>query len=404
MPVLQDYNQFSGLHWETGSLHNTFAYRGYTAPHNNAPYSEALLMGISGGAVVGYFSFAYEGYDPHVALLTRNTFNPLDTILERLGVEQTILHTAKPDKGLANLLDTLADGTPAIVWADMFSLPYNALAYDDAMWQMFPIVVYGYEAEAETVWIADRATVPLTVTPDELAAARGRVKKTKHRLLTLDMPNPDKLAAAIRAGIWDCIKLYTEGPPKGSKNNFGLAALQRWADLLVKPKQRLSWAKEFPRGRKLWAGLTSAFSNIALFGKNGIDLDAERGLYADFLTEAALILNKPALDAVARQFRHSGQAWRELALALLPDEVSLLQETRHLMLDSHRLFREKGGAALAEIRQKNDRLDAIKIETESDFPLSDAEVDTMLAGLREHVMRIHDLEQAAVTELRVAIV
>ena len=402
MPTIKDYRQFNGLHWETGSLHNFFAYRDFIAPHTETPYSEALLMGISGGAVVGYFSFAYEGYDPHVALLTRNTFNPMDTILERLGVEQTIRQTGKSNHALTNLLDTLADGTPAIVWADMFSLPYNALGYDDAMWQMFPIIIYGYEPDANTVRIADRANVPLTVTPEELAQARGRVKKLKHRLLTLDMPNPDKLAPAVQAGIWDCIKLYTETPPKGSKNNFGLTALKRWADLLVKPKQRLSWAKEFPAGRKMVAGLTSAFHNIALFGKSGNDWDAERGMYADFLEEAAHILNKPVLNDVAQHFRLSGQAWRELAYALLPDDVALFKEMRDLMVDSHRLFREQGNAALTAVQQKNSRLEALKKESETDFSLTQAEVDAMLANVREHVLNIHAIEQEAVIKLQKA--
>ena len=160
---------------------------------------------------------------------------------------------------------------------------------------MFPIVVYGYEEETDTVRIADRARVPLTVTVAELAAARARVKKIKFRLLSLDMPDPDKLPAAVQKGIWDCIKLYTEAPPRGSKRNFGLAALKRWANLLTNPKQKLSWAKEFPAGRKRYAGLTSTFNSIALFGQDGERQDAERGLYADFLDEAGLVLNKPAL-------------------------------------------------------------------------------------------------------------
>ena len=69
MPILADYNHFGGRHWETGSVHNYYAYRGVTAPHTGEPYSEALLMGVSGGAVMGYFAFAYEGYDPMARIL-----------------------------------------------------------------------------------------------------------------------------------------------------------------------------------------------------------------------------------------------------------------------------------------------------------------------------------------------
>jgi hypothetical protein len=145
MPKLNDYNYFAGRHWETGSIHNHWAYRRFKAPHTQQPYSEALLMGISGGIVMGYFSFAYKGYDPHVAILTRNTFDPMDAILTRLGVEQIVVQTANPSKATQNLVESLNDSVPPLVWADQYSLPYNALPNDAGMWQMAPVVVFGYD-------------------------------------------------------------------------------------------------------------------------------------------------------------------------------------------------------------------------------------------------------------------
>ncbi len=402
MSTLSDYNQFEGYHWETGTVRNYFAYRGFTAPHTQQPYTEALLMGVSGGAVMGYFSFAYEGYDPNVSLLTRNTFSPFNTMLERLGVEQTIIQTSSLDKAVKNLRNVLDDGTPAIAWADMFTLTYNALPYDEGMWAMMPIVVYGYDTEADQVSIADRATVPLTTTIDELASARARVKKDKFRLLTLDMPNPDKLVAAVQKGIWDCIKLYTEQPPKGSKNNFGLAAYKHWVKLLTRPKTRLSWAKEFAPGRNLYAGLTSAHEHLALFGQNGQALDAERSLYADFLEEANVILNNPALVEVATHFRQSSQAWQALGEALLPDDIPLLKETRELRVHKHQLFLSQGNAALPTIYEINTRLDEIRTIVSEDFPMSEAEVVEFRENLSEHVMGIHDIEENAVGLLQAA--
>jgi hypothetical protein len=401
MPTLEDYAQFDGLHWETGTVRNFFDYRGVKAPHTGEPYTEAMLMGISGGAVMGYFSFAYKGHDPHARILTRNTFDPLDTLLSRLGVVQNIKHTSKPEKGLANLLDTLDEGQPAIVWADMFSLPYNTLPYDEGMWAMFPILVYGYEADQDTVLIADRARVPLTTTTLELEAARARVKKDKYRVLTLDPPNPDKLPAAVQAGIWDCIKLYTETPPKGSKNNFGLNAFQWWAKLLNRPKTRLSWEREFPAGGKMYAGLTSAFNDINVFGKQGF---AERDVYADFLDEASVLLRKPSLREVADSFRKSAKAWEALSKALLPDELAPFKETRELTLRKHELFLDKGNAALNEIHQINDRLDEIKGEVSRDFPLDEEGVTHLRENLRDHVFKIHDIEKDAVTKLQDAMV
>lgn len=399
MTVLQDYDQFSGLHWETGSVRNYYAYRGVKAPHTHQPYSEAMLLGISGGITMGYFSFAYEGYDPHARILTRNTFDPLDTLLSRLGAVQERYQTSKPDTAVTNLIELLDQGLAAITWADMFSLPYNLLPFDEGMWAMMPIVVYGYDREHDQAWIADRARQPLTITTAELDAARGRVKKFKHRLLTLGPPDEDKLPAAVRMGIWDCIKLFTEAPPKGSRNNFGLAALRWWADLLVKPKQRLSWEKEFPKGGKMYAGLTSAFTDINLFGKDG---NAEREMYANFLKEAALVLDRPALTEAATQFRSSARAWDELSGMLLPDDAPVLGETRRLMLKKHHLFLEQGEAALEEMRVIDERLVEIKEQVSKEFPLTQAEVVSMREGLSQQIMRIHDLEKEAVEALQAA--
>ena len=165
MPTLDNYTQFIGRHWETGSVANVLAYQ------NEGTLSEAMLMGISGGAAFGYFVFDYKDTDPHVALLSRNTFDPLDTLLERLAIPQDIYQTQIAGKAERNLIEVLERGRPAIVWADMFGLPYNALTPGAQMWSMMPIVVYG--VEGELVHIADRASTALTVSVEELARARA---------------------------------------------------------------------------------------------------------------------------------------------------------------------------------------------------------------------------------------
>src|SRR5258708_3019480 len=104
MPKLENYHQFTGLHWETGCYQNHLAYLGVKAPHTAEPYSEALFLGVSGGITLGHFYFAYTGYDPQVRVLTRNTFHSVTTLLSRLGVVQHIAQTTQPAKALTNLL------------------------------------------------------------------------------------------------------------------------------------------------------------------------------------------------------------------------------------------------------------------------------------------------------------
>lgn len=400
MPMLRGYDQFEGLHWETGSLRNSLAYQGVTAPHTGQPYSEAMLLGISGGAIMGYFTFAYQGYDPMVQILTRNTFDPLQKIYERLDIQANVHQTASPEKGVNTLLEVLEAGLPAIVYADMFSLPYNALPYEEGMWGMFPILVFGFDEGLDLVSIADRARVPLTVTLEELAEARGRTKKNKYRLLTIEPPNPIKLQSAVEAGIENCIELFTQTPPKGSKNNFGFLAYKKWADTLVKPSGRGSWKQEYPPGRKMYAALTSALDSISIFGKDG---GAEREVFAQFLDEASSLLSNSALRDIAQKFRTSAKVWDDLAETLLPDEVPVLKETRVLMLDRHQLFLNKGNAALKDIRQMNNRLEEIKNQVSEQFPINSAEAAELNASVRDKVLEIHDIEFKAIEDLQKSI-
>jgi hypothetical protein len=401
MTQLTDYHQFIGRHWETGSVCNHFAYRGFKAPHTGKPYSEALLLGVSGGIVMGYFSFAYAGYEPQARILTRNTFDPLDRLLARLGVVQHVVQTTNPEKARRNLLDLLESGVPPIAWADYFLMPYNAMSQAEGMWAMFPLVVYGYDQEAGEAWVADRARLPLKITTAMLDAARAHVKKDRFRLLELEPPHPEKLASAVQNGIWDCIRLFTEAPPKGGKDNFGFAAYLRWADLLIKPKMRLSWGREFPPGDKLLSGLRWAFRDIRTLGKGDQPEDAaDRGLYADFLDEASTLLDKPALREAASLFRRSALLWEALSVALLPDSIELLGETRRLELRRHTLFLGRGGKALDEIRAIDERLAAIKAQAAADFPLDERSVAAFQENLRAHVLAVHDLEKQAVEALQ----
>ena len=396
-----DQYQFAGRHWETGSVQNALAWRGVKAPHTGQPYSEALLLGISGGIAFGYFIFEYEGHLPHVALLPRNTFAPMDTLLERLGAPQDVRQTADPKIADRTLQEALDSGNATIVWADSFSLPYNGLKPEERMWGMLPILVYG--SEAGTFYVADRSRWPWRVAADTLRLARGRVKQDRYRQVVLDPPNEAKLPPAVQKGIWQCISLFTEAPPRGSRDNFGLAAYQRWAKMLTNTRHKQSWERVFAPGPRLFHGLAGsnvqpgAFDWIMTWGAAP---NAERGLYADFLDEAAVILSKPALREVAGQFRQSASAWNTLADGLLPDDVPPLAEAKALHLKRRQLFTEQGEAALVELEAVRARLRALSADVEKDFPMTAAEAAALREKLAAQVLAIHDVEAKAIEALQ----
>jgi hypothetical protein len=396
--------QFNGRHWETGSIHNALALQGVKAPHTGKPYSEALLLGVSGGIAFGYFTFEYKGYLPHVALLTRNTFDPFPTILERLGIAQDIQQTNKPETAEKNLRNTLESGLYPILWADQFSLPYNCLPANEPMWGMMPILAVG--VDHETVTIADRSSQPLHISMAELTKARGRVKEDKYRLITLDAPQSAKLAGAVHKGIWQAISLFTERPPKGGRDNFGFAAYEKLAEMLVNTRNKHSWERFFAAGIRMYHALAGspvqpgAYHWVNTWGSAD---GAERGLYADFLLEAAQILKKPSIEEAAEKFRESCRRWLEFADALLPDDIPLLGESKKLIQRKYDLFIKNGESALQEIKQINSQLTELLLQSEKDFPLSNAEAASLRANLRDILLKISATEREGIDLLQSAL-
>ena len=397
--------QLNGRHSETGSIHNALALQGVRAPHTGKPYSEALLLGVSGGIAFGYFTFEYKGYLPHVALLTRNTFSPFQTILERLGIEQDIQQTNKAETAEENLMNTLESGLYPILWADQFSLPYNCLPADEPMWGMMPIVAL--ESDGKTVVLADRSSQPIHVSMADLTKARGRVKDDKYRLVTLDAPQTTKLASAVHKGICQAISLFTEEPSRGARDNFGFAAYEKLAEMLVNKRNKQSWERFFAPGVRMYHALAGspvqpgAYHWINTWGSAD---GAERGLYADFLLEAVQILKRPALKEAAEKFRESHTLWLAFADALLPDDVPLLAESKKLIQKKHDLFINKGETVLPEIQQINSRLNELLSQSENEFPLSHDQAADLRANLRDILLKIKMTEEQAVDALQRAIV
>jgi hypothetical protein len=410
MTLLKDYHHFDGLAWATGYPTNVLAYQGVKAPHTGQPYTEAMLMGINGGLCMGYFSFEYEGHAPHTHILTRYIFDETPgALFERLGIPMNAQATLDPEKAIANVLNALAKGLPVVAWVDMASLAYNFgmgtnfTRLDDRtageeqaeMWLIMPVVVYGYDRAAGVVHLADRARVGLQVSAEQFAQARTRLAKVKNRIMTLGAPNPDKLPAAILAGIQACIDIFSGKSPQPS--NFGFEGYKRWATLLRETKNKKAWAKEYAPGPRMYNGLVTAYESMELWYTGG---RGARHLYADFLDEAAVVLNNAALREVGTQFREAAACWEALSAALLPEGIAPFRQARDLMTRNYHLFVSQGAASLEERKRIVSQLRGLRAQMKADFPLSEAQAATMRSELAERVMAIHDVEVVALDMLR----
>jgi hypothetical protein len=335
--------------------------------------------------------------------MTRNTFDPFRTVLDRLGVVQDLQETVHPDRGLANVTEALDSGVTPVVWADVFSLPYNQYPQIKSMWGTMPILVHGYDGTS--FFVADRSKVSWKLSADEFMAARAKVKDIRFRVATLSPPDKTKLQEAVLAGIRQCIGLFCDGSPRGAKDSFGFGAFQNWANMLVNKRNKFSWERVFSTGRDLYQGLAGMVCQPGVFGwimtwSGG--RGASRGLYADFLDEAASLLGKRDLGPVAAKFRQSEKLWCDLAHSALPENIPCLHESGKLLLQRRELFIEKGPAGQDGIRDIDKRLGELAEASKKLNPSSE-EVRSLRENLREQVLRIHDVERDAIESLRRAV-
>lgn len=391
---------FSGRHWETGTLVNILQLQGFKAPHTGTTPSEALLMGISGGANMGYFTFAYPNYPAFAVLLTRNTFDPMPTLYERLAWPHEAIGTPDADKGLRNVQKALDDGYAPMVLADIFCLDHYGAGNTPSAWSPMPMVVASIEGDV--AWVADRSSKAWPVALDQLAVARGKVKDLKNKVVRYEAPNWDLLPAAIEAGIRQTISLFTEDPPKGAKDRFGFLAFAMWGELLTNTRNKQSWERYFGNGYGHYLALAGSHMQPGLWqwimtacGHDG----AERGLYADFLDEASGVIGKPALREVALHFRASAEAWRKLAHTMLPDSIPSFGETRRLRTERSQIWFEQGHEAISRIRELDHALESIRTSLKAEFPLSDDEVRAQREAMADALADVAGIEREAITAL-----
>jgi len=393
-------NGFFGRHYETGTLANALHAMDATNPRTGKPYSEALALGASGGIAFGHFVFAYTGQLPHAAILTRNTFGPFEQALDNLAIRRDSRETTDAARAERNLIAELDCGNPVIVWADVFSLPYNGLRARDQVWAMRPLLVVGQEGR--DFLVVDGPAEPFPVPAVILSQARGRVKKDRFRMQVLEKPDESLVAEGLRRGIDTCAALFLDKPPAGSPNNFGVEGMRHWAKLLTDDKNPKSWAKMFEPGPNLVQALAGAIGQpgvwdwIETWGTAG---GADRETYAAFLEEASVWIGNGDLARPAANLTESASLWRRLADAAMPDQVPEFKRLKSLKQRHVAVWRELGLASLGEraaIREEVRSL--IEAATESAVLKSmAAEIRQQMAGI---VLQIADLEESAIRGLR----
>lgn len=207
------------------------------------------------------------------------------------------------------------------------------------------------------------------------------------QVATCDLP------AAVAGGLRACVEHLSS-----DSDSFSLPAYRKWAKMMTHPKNKKGWPVLFKDRRGLYSTLRSAFESIQLdVGKGAL-----RGLYAQFLDEAAHVVGNEGLHTVAVRYRSLAERWRLFAEASLPDSVPDFLETKKLLRQRYELL-QAGGDAWQRSRAQTVALAGLSARLNIEFPLGDREVERLFFTLQDHLMNLYDGETAAVQALAKAL-
>lgn len=395
MAILPTYTTFGGTHPEAAAAAHLLASTGLHRPDTGAPLSEALVFGIAGGLGALYILWEFGAHQVKVLVLGFQHLGNYPVrysqgLADRLNVRVSMPETGSRKQAAQTLDRTLDAGKAAVAWVDPAYLPY--LQLHEKMKGHFGHVVAVCGREADGYWIDDRAVAPYFVPAATLGDARARIGSYKQRLLLVDALEPFDLRAAVRSGIAAQIDYLGS-----DSDSFSLPTFRKWARMYTDPKNKKGYPVAFEDRRGLFSTLSSTYEGITMAAGDG----ALRGLYADFLREAAAITGNQALLPVAEAYTALANEWDAFADAALP-EAPFAPFKRLLAERQARIL--QGGDAWQASAVQTQEIDALTTAYDRAFPLDDAAVDALFAELGARMHGIYQHEVAAYELLREAAV
>ena len=396
MPLISTYTRFGGEHPETAALTNVLAASGLRAPHTGQPFSEALLFGIGGGPGAGYIMWEFHEHSIKVLVLGfhhlwQYPMRYYQALCDRIGVAISMPDTGSLKAADEMLQNALSQGKPAAAWVDRGHMPY--LQLPEALKGHIGHILAICGQDGDQIFVDDRAARPFRVPADVMADARSRIPSYKSRLLLVEHIGACDLRAAVMSGLQACSEHLSS-----NSDSFSLPTYRKWAKMMTDVKNKKGWPALFKDRRGLYATLCSAFESIEL----NVGAGALRGLYAQFLDEAAGLLANDRLVAVAEHYRSLAQRWHALAEATLPGDVPALAETKALLRQRHAATR-LGGDAWESSRPITETLRLMSRRYNLEFPMHDSAVQTLFDTLQVHLFDLYEAEKSAHQALKAAI-
>ncbi len=355
--------------------------------HEGEEYSGPALFVLAGGIGAGVFAFLYEKEDMvNLYLAGRHLWADDEAYLtaacRRLGWKTVTRESGGARAAEQELRTALERGAPVIAWVDMAHLPYRAMPAHFSGGGYHLITVQ--EIRGDEALIDDNG-VPRELSLRDLATARGRIAKFRHRLLRLDgrATKPPQPAAVLADALATCASTLA----KAKMANFRLDAFGELAERMVAISGKESWGVMFPPGHRMWTALTSFYEYVEHYGTGG---GLCRKIFAEGLAELGRREDAARYGELARR-------WSAAAALALPEDVPEFREARELITTRSAMVAAQAPAP--EIRACWERLGKLSQEIRRKFPVSAERAATLRAALSERIMEIHHSEVAALEAL-----
>jgi len=400
--LLPGYRRFGGgEHHDAALVRNLLLAAGVRAPHTGEPYGEAMLAGLGGGIGFMYFVFEYAGHIPTMTIVARHHPDPfIPAMLTRAGARHDTRQTGGAATAGRHLRDAVAAGTPALCTVACAALPWRPAPDELAGQDPFDVGIAGIDDGAGVALVDDTCERPNRLPLDRLAAARARYRKGRNRLIAVtgaELEDGFDLAASVRAAIAACVHHLTE-PVMGNNfdANFGFRGMERWLAQLTDLTGRQGWLRRYDRPEALFSALCRLHDCIEVeYSAPG----GMRPLYADFLVEAAAVLDAPALTEAAAGFRAAGERWSAIANQALDPTVPQLARYHDLNAERAELLRTTGWRAAGEIAALVAETHALAASFAADDPIPMPQRPGLFEGLAGLGSEALALEREAVAAL-----
>ena len=358
--------------------------------HYGHRISEAMLFGVASG--LGFIYWKQKCMPaPFVGGMNAGKFPSIvGRAIQRLGGQYRVLKSRAVDRAHRHLKDTLREGQPAMVIADMAYLNHLSVGEDDHFGQhMF--LVYGIDEPADRAYLSDRFANTVTMPLTELQRARAsewHPFPARNKMLRFSVPvRLTPLESIIPAALKENLDFMLEPPI----SNFGLKGILKWRRLLGR------YPEMIPDPEQLVIALRDHYIYIEISGTGGALF---RRMYSDFLREAGELLGDSALAAASQEYTEIAEIWTGIGNALLPDHLPNLRLIRELHWKNNRDLEQGHSAAVEKARRRLSRQPELvrraAKEDIKEFPAVLEEVSTLLKQV--HAMESGALRRLAASE------